>query len=174
MSEAFPDGIDQRNVEGRSALGLKFPWYPLGILGLILAIALSGFFGGGASPVGRARGEAGTLTIEAPERLRNGEFFEMRVTGEAHRALQKPTLAIAAGYWRELAINTMVPAPAAERYDDGFFLFEYDPLEAGKRISVKIDGQINPAMFGGTRGAIQWRDGDTVLAAMPVRLIVLP
>lgn len=171
---AFPDGIDQRSVEGHSALALRFPWYPLVILGLILAVALTGVLGGGDNLVSRSRGQAGTLTVEAPERLRNGEFFEMHFTGEAHRALAKPTLAIEGSYWQELAINTMVPAPAGERYEDGFFLFEYDPLEAGKRIGLKVDGQVNPAMFGGTRGTIEWRDGDNVLAATPVRLIVLP
>lgn len=174
MSSAFPDGIDQQSVAGHSALALKFPWYPLLILGLILAVALTGVLGGGDSRISRDRGNAGTLTVEAPERLRNGEFFEMHFTGEAHRALAKPTLAIQSSYWQELAINTMVPAPASESYEDGFFLFEYDPLEAGKRISLKVDGQVNPAMFGGTRGTIQWRDGDTVLARTPVRLIVLP
>ena len=174
MSSAFPDGIDQQSVAGHSALALRFPWYPLVILGVILAVALTGVLGGGDNRVSRARGEAGTLTVEAPDRLRNGVFFEMRFTGEAHRALARPTLAIEASYWRELSINTMVPAPAGESYEDGFFLFQYDPLEAGKRISLKVDGQVNPAMFGGTRGAIEWRDGDDVLAATPVRLIVLP
>jgi hypothetical protein len=174
VAKAFPDGIDHSNVDGGGPLSLKLRWFALFFLGAILALAMLGMLGGADSPMVAAKGKAGSLTIEAPATLRNGEFFEMHFAGQAHRALTKPTLAIGSSYWQHLTINTMIPAPASEAYEDGFFLFEFDPLEAGKTIDFKIDGQVNPALFGGTRGTVQWRDGDTVLAQTPVRLKVLP
>lgn len=174
MAKAFPDGIDRSNLEGGGPLSLKLRWFVLFFLGAILALAMFGKLGGADSPVLVAKGQSGSLTVEAPATLRNGEFFEMHFAGQAHRALAKPTLAIASSYWQDLTINTMIPGPASEAYEDGFFLFEFDPIEAGKTINFKIDGQVNPPMFGGTRGTVQWRDGDTVLAEAPVRLRVLP
>lgn len=174
MNNAFPDGIDQSNVKGGSRLSLRFRWLVLVFLGAILAVAMSGALGGADSPIVTVNGKEGALTVEAPATLRNGEFFEMHFIGRAHQALAKPTLAIEGRYWQDLTINTMIPAPASESYEDGFFLFEFDPLDAGKAINLKVDGQVNPPMFGGTRGRLQWRDGDRVLAEVPIRLRVLP
>lgn len=170
----FPDGIDRRNLTGRGALLLKLPWLPLGVLAALLAAAMLGTFGGGATPISRQQGVGGSLTVEAPGTLRNGVFFEMRLIGTADRPLAKPTLAISSSYWRDITVNTMVPAPATETFDKGYYLFEFDPLEAGGSIEVKIAGQVNPTFTGGTRGAAQWRDGDAVLAEIPLRLWVLP
>lgn len=174
MSQALPDGIRESQVTGKGGLSSKFRWFPLFILGSVLVLALLGTFGGLDSPVIEAEGEAGSLRVEAPAVLRNGEFFEMHITGVAHQALAKPTIAVSSRYWNDLTINTMLPAPASEGYEDGFFLFEFDPFEPGDRIDLKIDGQVNPPMFAGTRGAIEWRDGERVLAATPVELRVLP
>lgn len=174
MSQARPDGIDKHNIEGGSDLSLKFSWFPLVILGAILAASFTGVFGGADSPIIRERGEAGSLIVEAPATLRNGEFFEMHFAGVAHEALAKPTLAIESSYWQDLTINTMLPAPASESFEEGYFLFEFDPVEAGTVIRLKVDGQVNPPMFGGTQGTIAWRDGDRVLAETPVRLKVFP
>ena len=51
---------------------------------------------------------------------------------------------------------------------------EFDALEAGDAFEVMIDGQVNPDLFGGTRGRIELLDGDTRLAAMPLKLEVRP
>lgn len=155
-------------------MSLRLRWLSLIVLGAILAFAMFGKLGGADSPIVTVRGESGSLTVEAPAILRNGEFFEMHFLGQAHRPLAKPILAIESKYWQDLTINTMIPAPASETQEEGFFLFEFDPLDAGQAINLKVDGQVNPPMVGGTRGVVQWRDGDTVLAQTPIRLRVLP
>lgn len=174
MVQAFPDGIDESHLKEPDGPVGRVRWFALVLLATILLVAMLGTFGGWENPKITDRGEAGSLTIEAPETLRNGEFFELHLTGAAHRAIAKPTLAVSSSYWRDLTINTMIPAPASEAYEDGFFLFEFDPLDAGKSIDLKIDGQVNPPMFAGTEGAVEWRDGDAVLARLPVRLKVFP
>ncbi len=174
MSGGFPDGIAEKHAKGAGVLPRQLRWLAFGVLAIILAIALLGTFGGADDPIRRVEGQAASLIVEAPVVLRNGELFEMHVTGEARRALAKPTIAVSSTYWRDLTINTMIPAPASEDYDSGYFVFEFDPLEAGQSIELKIDGQVNPAMFAGTRGVIAFRDGNVVLAEMPVRLTVFP
>ena len=44
----------------------------------------------------------------------------------------------------------------------------------GETLDIKIDGQINPSLFAGTQGRIELRDGERVLAAVPVEMTVLP
>lgn len=174
MSGDFPDGIAERHQEASGELPLSLRWLMLGVLGIVLAMAMFGAFGGANGPPRRVASQDGVLTVHAPTLLRNGEFFEMRIVGEALRPVVRPTIAVASGYWRDLTINTMIPAPASESFDDGYFLFEFDSLEAGRSVELKVEGQINPEMFGGTQGVIAWRDGGTVLAETPVRLRVLP
>lgn len=174
MPGGFPDGIAEKHTKGSGTLPRRWRWLALGVLAVVLAIAMLGTFGGADSPVRRAEGPAAALIVEAPSILRNGEFFEMHIVGRAREAIARPTFAVSSSYWRDLTINTMMPAPASEGYDGGYFVFEFDPLAAGQSIELKIDGQVNPPMFAGTRGAIAFRDGETVLAEMPVSLRVFP
>jgi len=171
---AFPDGISETHLRTGSPFGRPLRWFMLFVLGAILLAALLGVFGGLKNPTVTASGTAATLRVNAPAVLRNGEFFEMRYALEAHRPLAKPTIAVAQSYWRDITINTMVPAPASEGFEDGFFVFEFDSLESGQAIEFKIDGQINPSLFGGTKGMVEARDDERTLARAVMELRVLP
>lgn len=170
----FPDGISEAHRRSGSPFGRSFRWFMLFALGGILLAALLGAFGGLKNPTVTASGAGATLRVNAPAVLRNGEFFEMRYALEAHRPIARPVIAVAQSYWRDVTINTMVPAPASEGFEDGFFVFEFDPLEAGETIALKVDGQINPSLFGGTQGAVEARDDERTLARAGMRLTVLP
>lgn len=169
---SFPDGIEEKHLDAgdRHAGG----WLALAILGILLGSALLGAFGGGPDPTRTVRASAATLAVTAPRVLRNGEFFEIRVRVTARRAIAKPVLAVSPEYWRHLTINAMIPAPAGETFEDGRLLFEYGPLDAGKGLEVKIDGQINPARLGNSGGTVTLRDGKMPLAELPVHLRVFP
>lgn len=169
----FPDGIGPDHVENSRA-SRHSGWLPLLLLGALLLSALLGTYGGDTDPTRTATGPVAALHVTAPEILRNGEFFEIRVRIEARRAIAKPVLTISTGYWRHLTINTMIPAPAEEGHEDGHFTFGYDKLEAGQSLEIKIDGQINPARFGGTAGVVALHDDKTPLARIPIRLKVFP
>jgi len=173
-NRAFPDGITEQHLRTGTPLAEYTRWFMLFVLGAILLAALLGVFGGHKKPTVTAEGTAATLRVDAPAVLRNGEFFEMRVLIEPKAAVARPVIAVAQPYWRDITVNTMIPAPASESYEDGYFVLEFDPIEPGKAIEFKVDGQINPSLFGGTEGVVEARDGDRVLARVPLELRVLP
>lgn len=141
---------------------------------VILLAALSGAFGGQPHPRLASKTEGATLTVAAPQLIRNGEFFEMRMDFVAHRPIGDATLEISQSYWKDLTINTMIPAPQSEEAIDGKYRFSFGSLQPGARLSVKIDGQINPPLFAGNAGVIALYDGEQRVAAIPVQMKVWP
>ena len=121
-----------------------------------------------------AAGPAATLTAAIPDRLRNGEFFEMRLRVAATRPIADATIAVPPGLWRDMTINSMVPAASEEAFKDGAYRFRYGALKAGETLEIKIDGQINPPLTVGTKGEVALYDGTTRIATLPVRIRVLP
>jgi len=173
MGDRYPDGITETHLAAhrwhRSASPLS-----LIILGAVILAAFSGTLGGFPNPSRSADGPKARLTLEAPEIARSGMFFEMRLRIDADAAIARPIIAVSPGYWHELTVNTMIPAAADERFGPGGYRFEYPPLAAGDTLLVKVDGQINPALVGGTAGRIALYDGETPLAALPARMEVRP
>lgn len=170
----LPDGISEKHVrtDGRFAQ-CKGILSLIGLGGLLLA-ALSGVMGGSKNPELRRSGPSATISVTAPEILRNGEFFELRIAIEAKRLIPQPTVGVSSSYWRDLTINTMIPAADKESFADGVFQFQYPALNAGDRLEIKIDGQVNPTLFGGTKGFISLSDDETEMERIPLTLRVLP
>jgi len=172
--KAFPDGISEKHLKTGSPFPLRFRWAMLFALGAVLTLALLGVFGGLKNDVVTASGPDATLEVNTPAILRSGQIYEMRVVAGAKRPIAKPAIAVAESYWRDLTINTLTPTPANESFEDGYFVFEFDPLEAGESIGFKIDGSVNPSLLGGTRGAVEFRDDKRPLAKAGVKLRVYP
>ena len=170
----FPDGIADPHVGGQTSRWPYTHWIALLLLGTLMALAVSGALGGGKNDVLTAQGSAAALRIDTPQILRSGEFFEVHIDVDARQPIAEPTIAIATPYWRNMTINTMVPAPVEESGTEGAFTFSYDALEAGDHLRLKFDGQVNPTLRGGNRGWIELRDGETPLLRIPLRLKVLP
>ncbi|MFC4256160.1 hypothetical protein GRI97_11475 [Altererythrobacter xixiisoli] len=170
---ALPQGIGESHRRIR-------PWHrhanPAMLIALatLLGLALAGTFGGGPHPVRVVETPAMRLSVNFPERLRNGEFFEMRAELTAKQEIGDAGLIIPASYWRDLTINAMIPAPAEEKPAPGGYQLSWGPLEAGETLIIKIDGQINPPLVGGTAGEIAVTDGERELARFPARLKVYP
>jgi hypothetical protein len=168
-----PQGIDEFN--------LQRPWWhrhanpaSIIVIGALLAAALLGTFGGQPHPHRKIATPAADVETEFPEILRNGEFFEMRAAITARRRFEDLRLAVAVPYWRDLTINTMVPAPSEETSENGEYIFGYGEVKAGQTLNLKFDGQINPPMFAGTQGAVRVMDGEETIAVIPVNLRVYP
>jgi len=170
----LPEGISDKHARADGPAAQYKGILSLILLGGLLLAALSGVMGGGRNPELRRSGPAATISVTAPEILRNGEFFELRITIEATRSIAHPTIGVSSSYWRELTINTMFPAADKESFADGMFQFEYPALDAGDYLEIKIDGQANPTLFGGTEGFISLSDGNTEIARVPLTLRVLP
>lgn len=135
-------------------------WAPLGVLGELILVALTGILSG--------------IFFKAPVVLRSGQFFEMRLLVVAQRLIDKPVSAVPVGYWCDLMINSFYPATVGEQARDGHFEFALDPLEAGEVMILKIDGQNNPPLVGRLSGRLELRDAERTIAAMPVSLRTLP
>jgi hypothetical protein len=142
-------------------------------LALLIAAALLGLFG-----ISQTRGTAGggvSLSVTGPERIRSGEYFEMLFTIETEREIKDAVLGIDSDIWHDITINTMIPQPTEEGFEDGSFDFHYGALRPGTRLLVKVDGQVNPRYPPGTNeGAIDLTDGAATLASIDYSLTVLP
>jgi len=136
--------------------------------------ALAGLLGGGKAPVMIASSPQADLTVHTHRVLRNGVFFETRIVIVAHVALEDATLLLPPGLWKDMTINSFEPQATSEDFKDGAFRFHYGKLDSGDTLDLKIDGQINPPLFHGTRGYIGLADGDQPLVSIPLRITVLP
>lgn len=167
-----PDGIEPRHIHDAHGSGVR-TWGAVVLLGIVLVVALAGFLGSRTTLSAAERGV--TLTIAGPERIRSGEFFEMLFTIETEREIRDAVLSVDAEVWHDMTINTMIPQPAEEGFEEGSFQFHYGALPPGTRLLVKVDGQVNPDYPPGpNRGAIEVTDGPATLASIDYRIMVLP
>jgi hypothetical protein len=168
---SWPDGIDEpderrvRRINRASPIGLA-------ILSVVVALALLGLAGREEDRVASADGV--TLTWHAPEIIRNGEFFEMRIGVDATRDIGPLVIGVDAELWEDFTINTMIPAAAEERVEDGEFLFDFGRLAAGTPLLFKVDAQINPDRLGPTGGTVTVYEGSQPLVELPLEIMVLP
>ena len=170
----FPDGLDDGHAAERGGFQVHASLVSIVVLGALMALAMTGLLAGARTPPETVRAAAAELQVTMPRTLRNGEFFEMDVAVTARAPIADATIVLPPGLWRDMTINTMIPAASEEEFKDGAFRFRYGALKAGERLAVKIDGQINPPLTWGTRGAVTLYDGDRRLAELPVRIRVLP
>lgn len=171
---ACPDGIADEHFEAGGRLHRHSNPLSLLVLGTLLGAAVLGQLGGTPNPHEVAETPRARLALEMPATVRNGEFLETRIAVTAHRPVAHLVLAVEPTLWHQLTINTTIPAAAQESYAAGRFRFDYGRLGAGETLRIKIDGQVNPALFGGTAGEIAVLDGDVPLAGLRHRMRVLP
>ncbi|MDF2495397.1 hypothetical protein [Sphingomonas sp.] len=172
--EAFPDGIDAGHAKPLG--GLRAHASPLAfiILGGFVATAMTGALGGAPAPVTSISAPAALLEVKLARPLRSGLFFETHIRVIARQNLAKPVIGIDATLWRDLTINSQIPAAANESFEDGQYRFEYPPLKAGDTLDIKIDGQTNPPLVGRITGSITLLDGQVLLSSTRVSVPVLP
>ena len=167
----YPDGIVPSDADGR---GARLNWVSLAVLGSVMLVALLGVFGGGKARGVIADAPAARLEVHTPRVLRNGMFFETRIHVTARAPIADAVIVVPASLWRDMTVNTMMPAPSEEKADKGAFRFGYGALKRGDTLDIKIDGQINPPLFAGNSGSIALHDGDRPLAHAPIEITVLP
>ncbi len=168
-----PDGIDEAHVAPQGPFGPHASPLSAIVLTCLIGAGLSGAAGSPTAEVS-SRSGPGVVSIEMPAVTRAGKILEMRFHLRPPAAIDKPVLAIDASLWRELTINSMVPAASDEAYRKGAFRFSFGRIEAGEEFLFKVDAQINPKLHGVNRGRVVLLDGEREVAAVPVELKVWP
>lgn len=171
-SAPYPDGIGEENI--RPLAGWRRHASPLGlvIFGAVLLAGLSGLLGHERDWTARANGTE--LTVHAPEVIRNGEFFEMRVRVAAEQPIDELSIGVEHDLWTDMTVNTLLPAASEEESRDGEFRFTFASVEAGTEFLLKVDLQVNPDILGGNAGRVSVYDGDEELASSEIAITVLP
>lgn len=176
-TETMPDGIETRHLDpahGRPTKGGQMTWIRALVLGAILAIALAGLVGGAPTrPVHAVSAEA-AMDLHVPTPVRNGMFVEWRIDITAKQPVGDAVVAVPARLWRDMTVNSLVPAATEEEFRDGEFRFHFGPLDPGQRLLFKIDGQINPPRLTKEGGAIRLLDDERELLSAPVTMKVMP
>lgn len=170
----FPDGLNEKNSAPPQGLARHVSLLSIVLLGLLMALAFGGLLGGQPQPTKTVQSPAVRLEVNSPDVIRNGEFFETRIVVTPRRAFSDLVIGVTPALWRDLTVNTMIPAPAEESFADGAYRFSYGAAEAGEPLVVKIDSQINPSMFRGTAGRVVVYDKESEVATLPITMRVLP
>jgi hypothetical protein len=137
-----------------------------------MVLGLSGLLGRESER--RSDSNGVTLLVHTSEIIRNGEFFEMRVTVESSEPFNELVIGVDESLWADMTVNTMIPGAAEETNADGEFLFTFAELEANTPFLLKVDLQVNPDIVAGNAGAVTVYDGEEPMATTDVTITVLP
>jgi hypothetical protein len=173
--DELPPGLDVEQhvlLQGRT----QHVWYRRALFGIVCAIpvvALLNVFGQRPSTA-RATGPAGTLAVDAPARLRGGLLFQVRVDVTAVRDIKQPQLVLSPGLFEEMTSNSIEPQPTNESSSNGRITLSYGRLNAGQKLTVWLDFQVNPINVGKSTANVLLTDGATPIAIVKRDITVLP
>ena len=171
---APPDGIEPRDNHNAPGSWLARWPFNLAVLGFVLLLAFVGVFGASARLT--AVGDGVSLVVEAPIRIRNGNFYETVLTVSAtRRDIRDAVVLIDQNIWYQVTVNAVLPEPSEYGFRDGAFELRFGRLSAGDTLVVKISAQLNSGRKPSTNaGRIALADGDVVLATVDYAMEVLP
>jgi hypothetical protein len=159
-------------LRGRS----NHPWYRRSLFGLVCllpVIALLNAFGQVPS-TSSANGAAATMEVQAPKRVRGGLLFQVRVDVVARQDVKEPQFVLSPGWWEQLTENSINPEPIDTSTSNGRVTLSYGRLNAGQKLTVWLEYQVNPANLGGQTTNILLTDGDTPIAEVKRDIYVFP
>ena len=167
-----PDGIGEEHAQPPEAWRRHASPLALVVFAAVMVLGVTGVLGREAD--WRADVNGVDLAVHTSEIIRNGEFFEMRVSVEADEPIGELVIGVESGLWEDMTVNTMIPAASDETGTDGEFRFTFAELEAATPFVLKVDLQVNPDIVAGNRGAVTVYDGEEPLATTEVTITVLP
>jgi hypothetical protein len=146
------------------------------VMGLLAAIGIAGLLNvfGERPTTTRAAGAGAELTVFAPDRLRGGLFYEGRISVLARERIDDAVLVLDPGWAEQTSINTIEPTPVDESGQDGRLALGYGKLEAGDRLVVYLQLQVNPTNVGRRSQRVELRDGPRLVASAQRTLTVFP
>jgi hypothetical protein len=175
MADSLPDGLSierNRDLRGRA----RHPQYRRILLGLIAVfpvLALLNVFGQRPAS-STAHALAADLRVTAPDRLRSGLVFQVRVEVVARRTISTPQLIFSQGWWESMSENSVEPNPTDETSSNGRVVFTYNKLAAGRTLIVWLYFQVNPTNVGKRSEDIELNDGSQQITSIHRSLTIFP
>jgi hypothetical protein len=117
---------------------------------------------------------AAKVSVDAPDTVRGGLFFQSRIDIRALRDIQHPRLVLARGWFEGMQVNSIDPQPVGEAPRDGRVVLSYDTLKAGDRMTVWLQFEVDPTSFGHRDYGIELDDAEQPIARIDRDLTVLP
>jgi hypothetical protein len=145
----------------------------MAVFAAIAALGLLNVFGQGTTQT-VARTPAAVVRVTAPPAVRGGLFFQSRVEIRAVRALEHPRLVLDEGWVEGMQFNSTEPAPVSEASRDGRVVLSYDRVDAGERLVVWMQFEVDPTSVGHRSYGLELDDADTKVAAIHRTITVFP
>jgi hypothetical protein len=156
--------------------GIVGLWARRAVLAVFAVVALLGLldvFGQGTTQTA-ATAPAAVLRVTAPKAVRGGLFFQSRVEIRARRAIAHPRLVLDEGWVEGMQFNSIEPSPVGEASRDGRVVLSYDGIDAGERLVVWMQFEVNPTSVGHRPYGLELDDADTQVAAVHRWITVFP
>jgi len=151
-------------------------WTRRAVMTIFAVVALLGLldvFGQGTTQT-VASTPAAVLSLTAPEAVRGGLFFQSRIEIRARRAIAHPRLVLDEGWIEGMQVNSIEPSPVGEASRDGRLVLSYDAVDAGERLVVWLQFEVNPTNTGHRSYGLELDDADTRIAAIDRDITVFP
>lgn len=182
-SPSTPDPSDPTALDlerTRDLRGRAFhPWFRRVLVVAMAAIVLFAAGGGIGQPQHRsgAATPAARLDVHGPRTLRGGLLWPARVVVHARERLVEPQVVLGSGYVRGMQLNTLEPAPSDEAAHGASLALTYPTIEAGGRLTVYLQLQVNPDTVGRQDLSVVLRPGGDdpqPPVRVPASAVVLP
>jgi len=173
--DPYPDHLDRGRHHDLTGRGHQ-PWVrriAMVVLGALVVLGLLNVFGQ-RSETTRASGAAAALEVRGPTKVRGGLLYQERITVHALQSIQYPRLVLSQGWADGLQINTIEPSPQGESTRQGKLVFSYDKLQAGDKLEVWVDYQVNPTHVGTTDTSVELDNQSTPLVHLERHLVAFP
>jgi hypothetical protein len=168
FSEVAHEGDDKRLT-----VGLWTRRATMTVFVLLLALGLLNVFGQRTTQ-SRAGTAAAVVRVTAPPAVRGGLFFQSRIEILARRALDHPRIVLDDGWVEGMQVNSIEPSPTGESSRNGLLVLSYDRIDAGERLVVWLQFEVNPTNTGRRRYGLELDDSERVVARIDRRITVFP
>jgi hypothetical protein len=170
MSELFT-GVEDHPGGRRIGLAARRAW--IGLFALISLAALAGFIGQRPAHSEAMAPEART-TLQAPEVVRGGLFFQARIDIRALQDIEHPRLVFDTGWLEGMQVNSIEPAADSESSRDGRLVLSYGTLAPGDLLRIYLQFEVNPTNVGERSYGFELDDQERRIARIDRQIRVLP
>lgn len=169
-----PDHLTlKEHRDDRHRVEVYVRWTLVALLTLLALLALLNAIG--QSPVRSVgTGEAATLEVSAPDRLRGGLFYEGEFTIHAVQEIEAATLLLDRGWFESMHINSYTPEPVGFAHRNGMLVLDYGHVAEGDTLVARLEFQVNPTNAGRRSQSVQLHDEDEPLAAVERTVTIFP